>query len=318
MKVIDRLREAREEAKRTLSSAVSTNMEVDALFDGADFSVNLKWVKFGQICSDLFSQMTDLLETVLNIIGGGSTRILKVHKLLQKFFAAGNLNKCINPDEAVAYGAMLLAANLTGDKSMVAEDLILLKGVTSLSLGVKTEGGVISMVTMCDPRSSTKRIGFHQTVEDSQETALVKVYKVCSPFWIPDNFIQLLGNFVSIFAEWYFVDNACKNVGTPLCVNLTLFRALRVAHRNKKEGRGEKEENGNEEGEEEEDEMTPGEAFNLATVGSSGEGFLRTGTLVVELDTSPPPTSSFCFSFSVSHIAFTYLDLPTSIHVEEE
>nr|CDS23944.1 heat shock protein 70 [Echinococcus granulosus] len=173
MKAIDRLRKACKEAKLTLSSAVFTNMEVDSLLDSIDFSANIAWIQFGQIYSDLFSQVMDLVETVLSdarlsnvvvheiLLVGGSMRILKVQKMLQKFFTAGKLNKCINPNEAVVYGATLLAANLTGDKS-----LILLE-VTSPSLRAKTEGGVMSTVMKCNPRSSTKREGFYRTAQDS-------------------------------------------------------------------------------------------------------------------------------------------------------
>ncbi|EUB55887.1 Heat shock cognate protein [Echinococcus granulosus] len=110
------------------------------------------------------------------VLVGGSTRIPKVQKMLQDIFTASKLNKSINPDEAVAYGATLLAANLTGDKSETVQDLILLE-LTSLSLGVETEGGEMSTVIKRNTRIPTKQTSKYCTCKDNQQSVLVKVYE---------------------------------------------------------------------------------------------------------------------------------------------
>nr|CDS24867.1 heat shock protein 70 [Echinococcus granulosus] len=187
-RAIGRLRKACEEAKRLLSSAECTNIELESLFEGIDFSANLSRARFEQLCLDLFNRTMNAVETALNdaklnkadihevVLVGGSTRIPKVQKMLQDIFTASKLNKSINPDEAVAYGATLLAANLTGDKSETVQDLILLE-LTSLSLGVETEGGEMSTVIKRNTRIPTKQTSKYCTCKDNQQSVLVKVYE---------------------------------------------------------------------------------------------------------------------------------------------
>ena len=74
-----------------------------------------------------------------------STRILKIQKLLQDFFSGKELNKSISPDEAVAYGAAVRAAILSGDKSENVQGLLLLD-VSPLSLSIETAGGVMTVL----------------------------------------------------------------------------------------------------------------------------------------------------------------------------
>ncbi|CDS35575.1 heat shock protein 70 related [Echinococcus multilocularis] len=179
-KSISRLREACEKAKRELSAADHTDREVSALFEGIDFTVTLTRARFEQICSDLFNPTMEAVKSTLSdakldmadihniVLVGRSTRIPKVRKMLQDFFDGRKVKRSVNPDKAVVYGATLLAASLTGAISQVTEDLKLLE-VTPLSLGVEIRGGVMSTVI--------KRNTPISTVEDNQESALVKVYE---------------------------------------------------------------------------------------------------------------------------------------------
>ena len=114
---VRRLRTACERAKRTLSSAPQANIEIDALFEGIDFYSNISRALFENMCADLFNGTLAPVEKALKdavmeksainevVLVGGSTRIPKVQKLLSEYFGGKELNKSINPDEAVAYGA---------------------------------------------------------------------------------------------------------------------------------------------------------------------------------------------------------------------
>nr|CDS24849.1 heat shock protein 70 [Echinococcus granulosus] len=185
---VSRLREACEKAKRELSEADHTDIEVAALFEGIDSTVTLTRARFEQMFSDLFNRTMEAVKSTLSdakldkadihdiVLVGGSTRIPKVQKMLQDFFDGREVKRSINPDEAVAYGATLLAAILTGTISQVTEDLMLLE-VTPLSLGVEIRGGVMSTVIKRNTRIPTNQVAFYYTVEDNQETASVKVYE---------------------------------------------------------------------------------------------------------------------------------------------
>merc|ERR1712107_195972 len=120
-RALRRLRTACERAKRTLSASAQANIEIDSLFDGIDFYTSITRARFEELCSDLFKGTLEPVENAMRdakmdkssindiVLVGGSTRIPKVQKLLQDFFNGKELNKSINPDEAVAYGAAVQA-----------------------------------------------------------------------------------------------------------------------------------------------------------------------------------------------------------------
>merc|ERR1712200_130254 len=147
-RALRRLRTACERAKRTLSASAQANIEIDALFEGIDFYTSITRARFEELCSDLFKGTLEPVEKALTdakldkssihdiVLVGGSTRIPKIQKLLSEFMGGRELNKSINPDEAVAYGAAVQAAVLSGVQHEAVHD-ILLVDVAPLSLGIE-------------------------------------------------------------------------------------------------------------------------------------------------------------------------------------
>ena len=183
-----RLKTSCERAKCTLSSSTNATIDIDSLYDGLDFNINISRARFEDLCTEYFHQAMEPVYKVLDdsglskneideiVLVGGSTRIPKIQSMLSQFFNGKELCKNVNPDEAVAYGAAVQAAILSGNKNSVSDNILLID-VAPLSLGIETAGSVMTNIIDRNTTIPCLKYKTFSTYTDNQSTVVIKVFE---------------------------------------------------------------------------------------------------------------------------------------------
>jgi molecular chaperone DnaK (HSP70) len=203
-RAMGRLKSEAEEAKKSLSMATEVSFEIDNFYHGEPLLAKLSRRKFELWCDHLFQKCLEPVKSALEdaqlernqiseiVLVGGSTRIPKIQDILSKFFDGAKLNRSVNPDEAVAYGAAVQGAILSkNDESGKTKELLLLD-VTPLSIGIRAKDGVMSKIIPRNTQIPATESKVYTTVEDGQTSVQIDIYEGERQF-VKDN--HKIGNF---------------------------------------------------------------------------------------------------------------------------